>query len=87
MNIVKSTGRRAPIFVLYGAEGRGKSTLASKFNRPLFFDLEKGLPLGVSADTVQGSFSFPTPGMSAYGSAAKFRTLAILAFFGSASGT
>jgi hypothetical protein len=59
VNIIKSTGRRAPIFVLYGAEGRGKTTLAAKFNKPLFFDLEGGLPRGISADTVQGSFSFP----------------------------
>jgi hypothetical protein len=60
VKIVKSTGRLAPILVLYGAEGRGKTTLAAKFNKPLFFDLERGLPRGVSVDTVQSSFSFPT---------------------------
>jgi AAA domain len=58
MDIVRASSNRAPIILVYGAEGRGKTTLAAKFPRPLFLLLERGLPRGVSVDAVQGTNSF-----------------------------
>jgi hypothetical protein len=60
MNIVKANGYRAPVFVLHGNEGRGKTTLASKFKKPLFFDLEHGIPRGITVDSVEDTSSFAT---------------------------
>lgn len=42
MKITKGKQRSAIRFVIYGAEGIGKSTLASKMPEPLFMDLEGG---------------------------------------------
>jgi hypothetical protein len=58
MDIVRTSSNRTPIILIYGAEGRGKTTLAAKFPRPLFLLLERGLPRGVSVDAVQGTNSF-----------------------------
>jgi hypothetical protein len=44
--------------LIYGAEGRGKTTLACKFPQPLALLLECGLPRGVSVDAVEGVHSF-----------------------------
>ena len=44
MNIERANGHGTPIIVVYGAEGRGKTTLAAKFPSPLFLLLERGLP-------------------------------------------
>src|SRR5262245_57357201 len=38
--------------------GKGKTTLASKFPKPLFFALERGIPRGVEATAVGGVDSF-----------------------------
>jgi hypothetical protein len=38
--------------MIYGHEGRGKTTFASKAPRPLAFLLERGLPKGVTMDAV-----------------------------------
>jgi hypothetical protein len=43
----------SPIVLIYSAEGRGKTTLGSKTDRPLFFALEHGVPAGVVIDAVQ----------------------------------
>jgi AAA domain len=58
MNIVKANCHRAPIIVIHGAEGRGKTTLAAKFPAPLFLLLERGLPRGVTVDAIDGINSF-----------------------------
>jgi hypothetical protein len=54
VKIVPATCGSAPIFMLYGAEGRGKTTLASKFPKPVAMLLERGLPRGVSIDAIDG---------------------------------
>src|SRR5262245_54951834 len=48
----------APMFLIYGAEGRGKTTLASKFPKPLFIPLERGIPAGIQVDAVEGVNSY-----------------------------
>ena len=42
LNIVSGKISRAVKTVIYGTEGVGKSTLASKFPEPLFLDVEGG---------------------------------------------
>ena len=42
MNITKGIISRPVKAVIYGVEGIGKSTFASKFPDPLFFDLDRG---------------------------------------------
>jgi hypothetical protein len=58
MKIVSATSSSAPIILLYGAEGRGKTTLACKFPKPIALLLERGLPRGVSVDAVDGINDF-----------------------------
>jgi hypothetical protein len=58
MKVTTVTSNRAPIILIYGAEGRGKSTLACKFPKPLAMLLELGLPRGVSVDAVEDIRSF-----------------------------
>jgi AAA domain len=58
MDIIRADSRRAPIVVIYGAEGRGKTTLASRFTNPLFLLLEQGLPRGVTVDAINGVKTF-----------------------------
>jgi hypothetical protein len=53
MKISPATSDSAPIILLYGSEGRGKTTLASKFPKPLAHLLERGLPTGVTVDAVE----------------------------------
>jgi hypothetical protein len=52
MKISKAVPSKAPIILIYGAEGRGKTTLATKFPKPVALLLERGLPRGVSVDAV-----------------------------------
>ena len=40
MNITRGKIAKAQRVVIYGVEGIGKSTLASKFPNPLFIDIE-----------------------------------------------
>lgn len=58
MKIATATANRAPIILIYGAEGRGKTTLACRFPKPLALLIEQGLPRGVSVDAVDGVDSF-----------------------------
>jgi hypothetical protein len=58
VKISQATCVSAPIILLYGAEGRGKSTLASKFPKPIALLLERGIPAGVTVDAVDGLSSF-----------------------------
>lgn len=43
MKFVSGTKQMAPKVLIYGNSGVGKSTLASKFSKPVFFDFEGGL--------------------------------------------
>jgi hypothetical protein len=54
MKIVPATCGSAPIALIYGAEGRGKTTLASKFPKPVALLLERGVPAGVTIDAIDG---------------------------------
>ena len=54
MIISRATSDRAPVILLYGAEGRGKTTLACKFPNPVAVLLERGLPRGIVMDAVEG---------------------------------
>jgi hypothetical protein len=58
MKISQASSSTAPIILLYGAEGRGKSTLASKAPKPLALLLERGLPKGITIDAVEDINSF-----------------------------
>jgi len=58
VEIQRATSNRAPIVTIYGAEGRGKTTLACKFPKPVALLLERGLPRGVTVDAVEGTDSF-----------------------------
>ena len=58
MKITQATCGSAPIVLLYGAEGRGKTTLAAKFPKPVAMLLERGLPRGVSVDAIDGLVSY-----------------------------
>jgi hypothetical protein len=58
MEIVTATSNPAPILLIHGAEGRGKTTLASKFPKPLALLLERGLPRGITIDAVGGLVDF-----------------------------
>jgi AAA domain len=58
MKIGKANSNSSPIIILYGSEGRGKTTLASKFPSPLFMLLERGLPRNVSVDAMDGVDTF-----------------------------
>ena len=58
MKISQATPSAAPIILIYGAEGRGKTTLATKAPKPLALLLERGLPRGVAVDAVEDVGSF-----------------------------
>ena len=58
MKIIPTTCDGAPIVLIYGGEGRGKTTLAVKFPKPVAMLLERGLPRGVNVDAVDGLVSY-----------------------------
>jgi AAA domain len=58
MEVVKQGANKSPILMIYGTEGRGKTTLASKFKGAVWFPLEAGLPRGVEVDAIRGIDSF-----------------------------
>jgi hypothetical protein len=55
VKIFQAAPNTAPIIMIYGHEGRGKTTLASKSPKPLAFLLERGLPKGVTMDAVDAA--------------------------------
>jgi hypothetical protein len=58
MKIGQATADNSPIILIFGPEGRGKTTLASKFPKPLGLLLERGLPRGVTMDAVEDIKSY-----------------------------
>jgi hypothetical protein len=44
----------APIILIYGGEGRGKTSLATKFPKPVALLLERGVPAGITIDAIDG---------------------------------
>jgi hypothetical protein len=44
--------------LIYGNEGRGKTTSAARFPKPLFFALERGIPSGIEVAAVESIDSF-----------------------------
>jgi hypothetical protein len=58
MQISPATNHASPIVLVYGNEGRGKTSLAAKFPKPLFMLLERGLPRGVTVGAIDGTNSF-----------------------------
>lgn len=58
MEIVRAASCAHPLIVIHGAEGRGKTTLGSKFPSPLFMLLERGIPRGVTVDAIGGINTF-----------------------------
>jgi hypothetical protein len=58
MKISAASSSTAPIILVYGNEGRGKTTLACKAPQPAALLLERGLPKGVIVDAFDGVNSF-----------------------------
>jgi AAA domain len=58
VEVVRTAACSYPIVVIHGTEGRGKTTLGSKFPSPLFMLLERGIPRGVTVDTISGLDTF-----------------------------
>lgn len=55
MQIIKGIQTSAPKALIYGSAGVGKTTLASKFHKPLFMDLEGGANyIGVDRVAING---------------------------------
>ena len=58
MKISPMKSTQAPVVLIYGPEGRGKTTLGTKTERPLFFALERGVPAGVVIDSIESMNCF-----------------------------
>jgi AAA domain len=58
MQIRSLTSSNAPIVLLYGKPGFGKTTLATKFPKPVFFAYERGIPSGITVASVEGVDTF-----------------------------
>jgi hypothetical protein len=58
VKIIPTTCDGAPIVLIYGAEGRGKTSLAAKLPKPVAMLLERGLPRGVTLDAIDGLVSY-----------------------------
>jgi hypothetical protein len=52
MKISPASSSTAPIILVFGSEGRGKTTLACKAPKPIALLLERGLPKGITVDAV-----------------------------------
>jgi hypothetical protein len=80
MKITPATCDGAPIFLIYGNEGRGKTTLASKFPKPVAMLFERGLPRGVTVDAIDDLATFDQTMdalRSLYADPSGYRTLVI----------
>jgi hypothetical protein len=80
MKVSRATSSLAPIILIYGAEGRGKTTLACKFPKAIALLLERGLPRGVSVDAIEDVRSFEavmTALREIYAAPGEYRTLLI----------
>jgi len=60
MKTERMRSNSVPVTLIFGQEGRGKTTLASRFPRPLFFAYERGIPANIEVDAVQNIDSFDT---------------------------
>jgi AAA domain len=58
MKISSATCDGVPIVLIYGGEGRSKTTLACKFPKPVAMLLERGLPRVVSVDAIDALASY-----------------------------
>jgi AAA domain len=58
LKVSKAVSSRAPLFLPHGAEGRGKTTLMTKFKNTVAFLLEHGLPRGADVDAVENVHTF-----------------------------
>jgi hypothetical protein len=52
MKIEQLKNTASPITLIYGGEGRGKTTLAAKFQKSIWMLLERGLPAGITVDAI-----------------------------------
>lgn len=50
-DLKKETANDAPRILIYGPEGLGKTTLASQFPKPVFLQIEKGTPSGLTIES------------------------------------
>jgi hypothetical protein len=58
VKISEALSNTAPIALLYGPEGRGKTTFVCKAHKPVAILTERGLPKGVRVDAVEDVNSF-----------------------------
>jgi hypothetical protein len=58
MEIVQTSCKANPILAIYGPPGAGKTTLASKFPKPLFLLLEQGVPQGTTVAAIANTANY-----------------------------
>jgi hypothetical protein len=58
MKVSRVAAHRAPIILIHGDPGRGKTTLALKAPKPVAILAERGMPVGVSVDAIDGGDSY-----------------------------
>jgi len=58
MKIEKLKNTAAPIVLVYGEPGVGKTTLAAAFKSAVWMAIERGLPAGVVVDAIDGLLTF-----------------------------
>jgi hypothetical protein len=58
MKIEKLKNTSSPIALIYGGEGRGKTSLAARFSKAVWMLIERGLPTGVTVDAISDLTTF-----------------------------
>jgi hypothetical protein len=58
VKIEKLKNTAAPVILIYGSEGEGKTSLAARFPKSIWMPLERGLPTGVEVDAIEGLNAF-----------------------------